>query len=446
LTLKEHYKKNFTLAYPVMLSQMGHILVNLSDSVMVGQLGTIPLASVSLAISVFSIVLLFGIGVSYGMTPLVAQADGEDDKQRAVSILKHGLILNTLFGVILMFATYGGGKLLVFMGQDQEVLDGTIPYLGLMAICMLPLMVFQSFRQFAEGLSFTKQSMIISISANVLNVILNYILIFGKFGMEPMGLMGAGWATLISRIFMTVLMGGYIIFSKRFAPYMVFYKAIKTTKSVYRNILKIGVPSGVQYIFEVGAFSAAAIMIGWLGAMPLAAHQIAMNLSAVTYMMSTGIAAAATIRIGNQLGKKDIKTLRMAGFTCFVMAAIFMAFTGIGFILGKDFLPTFYSDEIDVIKYTSSLLVIAAIFQISDGVQAVGLGVLRGISDVKVPTLITFLAFWAMSIPIGYVLGIKLEYGAQGVWVGLLVGLTVAGLLHFLRFKALTKRLLIESK
>lgn len=429
-----------------MLSQMGHILVNLSDSVMVGQLGTIPLASVSLAISVFSIVLLFGIGVSYGMTPLVAQADGEDDKQRAVSILKHGLILNTLFGVILMFATYGGGKLLVFMGQDQEVLDGTIPYLGLMAICMLPLMVFQSFRQFAEGLSFTKQSMIISISANVLNVILNYILIFGKFGMEPMGLMGAGWATLISRIFMTVLMGGYIIFSKRFAPYMVFYKAIKTTKSVYRNILKIGVPSGVQYIFEVGAFSAAAIMIGWLGAMPLAAHQIAMNLSAVTYMMSTGIAAAATIRIGNQLGKKDIKTLRMAGFTCFVMAAIFMAFTGIGFILGKDFLPTFYSDEIDVIKYTSSLLVIAAIFQISDGVQAVGLGVLRGISDVKVPTLITFLAFWAMSIPIGYVLGIKLEYGAQGVWVGLLVGLTVAGLLHFLRFKALTKRLLIESK
>jgi MATE family multidrug resistance protein len=162
-------------------------------------------------------------------------------------------------------------------------------------------------------------------------------------------------------------------------------------------------------------------------------------------MMSTGIAAAATIRIGNQLGRRDIITLRMAGFTCFVMATVFMAFTGVGFIIGKDFLPTFYIDDIEVIKYTSGLLIIAAIFQISDGVQAVGLGVLRGLSDVKVPTLVTFLAFWALAIPIGYYLGIKLLYGAQGIWIGLLIGLTVAGLFHFLRFKALTKRLLKEN-
>lgn len=429
-----------------MLSQMGHILVNLADSVMVGQLGTVPLASVSLAISVFSVVLLFGIGVSYGMTPLVAQADGEADKHKAASILKHGLFLNTILGVLLMLVTYGGGKLLMFMGQEQDVLEGTIPYLGLMAVCMLPLMIFQSFRQFAEGLSFTKQSMRISISANILNVILNYILIFGKFGFEPMGLMGAGWATLISRVFMTLMMGAYVLYSERFSAYIEFFKAIEYSKKVFRNILKIGIPSGVQYVFEVGAFSAAAIMIGWLGAVPLAAHQIALNLSAITYMMSTGIAAAATIRIGNQLGRKDIKTLRMAGFTCFAMAAIFMAFSGVGFILGKDYLPTFYIDDMEVISYTSSLLIIAAFFQISDGVQAVGLGVLRGLSDVKVPTIITFLAFWAMAIPIGYLLGIKLEYGAQGVWIGLLIGLTVAGFFHFVRFKTLTKKLLLATK
>lgn len=425
-----------------MLSQMGHIMVSLTDSVMVGQLGTVPLASVSLAISVFSIILLFGIGVSYGMTPLVAHADGEDNKYKSTSILKHGLVINILLGIFLTIITYYGGKLLMFMNQKQEVLDGTIPYLNIIAYSMVPLMIFQSFRQFAEGLSFTKQSMLISIFANILNIILNYIFIFGKFGVESMGLLGAGWATLISRIFMAVLMAGYVFFHKHFSEYMNCYNDIRLSKIIYIKILKIGIPSGMQYIFEVGAFSAAAIMIGWLGAVPLAAHQIAINLSAITYMMSTGIAAAATIRIGNQLGRNDIPTLRMAGFTCFLMAACFMAFTGVGFIIGKDILPTIYLDDPKVITYAGSLLIIAAFFQISDGVQAVGLGVLRGLADVKIPTFITFLSFWFIAIPFSYVFGIKLTYGAQGIWVGLLIGLTIAGLLHFFRFKFLTKRLL----
>lgn len=428
-----------------MLSQMAHIMVSLADSIMVGQLGAVPLASVSLAISVFSVILLFGIGVSYGITPLVAHADGEDDKFKSASVLKHGVVLNFFMGIVLMLITLVAGKSLVYLGQDEEVLKGTIPYLNIMAYSMLPLMIFQSFRQFAEGLTFTKQSMRISVSANVLNVILNYIFIFGKLGIEPMGLIGAGWATLISRVFMTLLMSGYVLFDGRFKDYVKYFKEIQLNKVVYQKILRIGIPSGAQYIFEVGAFSAAAIMVGWIGAIPLAAHQIALNLSAITYMMSTGIAAAATIRIGNQLGKKDFITMRMAGFTCFIMAACFMAFSGVGFILGKDFLPTFYIDDPEVISYASSLLIIAAFFQISDGVQAVGLGVLRGIADVKVPTLVTFLAFWVMSIPIGYILGIKLNFGAQGIWIGLLTGLTVAGVLHFVRFKTLTKKFLKEK-
>ncbi len=442
MTYKQHFQKNFALAYPVMLSQMGHILVSVSDSIMVGRLGAIPLASVSLALSIFSVIMLFGIGVSYGMTPLVAQADGAGDKAKSASILKHGILLNTLVGVVLMLLTFVGAESLQYFGQDPKVLVGAVPYLHIMAYTMLPLMFFQSFRQFAEGLSFTREAMYISVSGNVLNVILNYILIFGKLGFEPMGLLGAGYATLISRVVMAIAMWAFVAFYKHFKDYQAHFKYIRFSKEKFRDILRIGLPSGLQYIFEVGAFSAAAIMIGWTGAVPLAAHQIALNLSAITYMMSTGIAAAATIRVGNQLGKNDILTLRKAGFTCFLMAVVFMSGCAVVFILGKSYLPLLYIDDVEVVQYAATLLIIAAFFQVSDGVQAVGLGVLRGLSDVKVPTVVTLFAFWIISIPIGYVIGIKMGYGAIGVWWGLLSGLSAGAILHFLRFKTLTKSLL----
>ncbi|MFY0652186.1 MAG: MATE family efflux transporter [Cyclobacteriaceae bacterium] len=442
MTIKEHYRKNFMLAYPVMFSQMGHIMVSVSDSVMVGRLGAVPLASISLAISVFSVIMLFGIGVSYGMTPLVAQADGEGDTQKSASILKHGGILNAMLGIFLMLLTFVGAESLQYFGQDPEVLAGAVPYLYILAYTMFPLMIFQAFRQFTEGLSFTKQAMYISVSGNILNILLNYVLIYGKLGMPEMGLLGAGYATLISRIVMMMAIGTYVAIHKRFSDYQKHFIYIKMSKDRFRDILHIGIPSGLQYIFEVGAFSAAAIMIGWMGAIALAAHQIALNLAAITYMMSTGIAAAATIRVGNQLGRKDIKTLRTAGFTCFIMAAVFMGVCAVVFIVAKDFLPSLYINDTVVIEYASSLLIIAAIFQVSDGVQAVGLGALRGLSDVKIPTYITLIAFWVFAIPIGYFLGISMDMGAKGVWVGLLLGLSVGAVFDFFRFKTLTAQLL----
>lgn len=427
-----------------MLSQMGHILVSLADSLMVGRLGAVPLASVSLAISIISVILLFGIGVSYGLTPLVAAADGEGDTRKSASVLKHGILLNLVVGVILLALTLGAAEVLPYFGQEEAVLNGALPYLRILAYGMFPLMIFQTFRQFAEGLSYTKQSMFISISANVLNVCLNYVFIFGKLGFPAMGLFGAGLATLISRIVMAISMAGFILLSRRFISYRIHMSSITLTKKSFRQILRIGIPSGLQYIFEVGAFSAAAIMVGWTGAVALAAHQIALNLSAITYMTATGIAAAATIRVGNQLGRKDIFTLRRAGMTCFMMAGIFMGVCAIIFTFGNKILPTFYINDIEVIQYASTLLIIAAFFQISDGIQAVGLGVLRGLADVKVPTYVTMVAFWFMSIPIGYVLGIVFDYGARGIWIGLLTGLSVAAVLHVYRFRNLTSRLLVE--
>lgn len=444
MTYKEHFKKNYSLAYPVMLSQTGHILVSVSDSVMVGQLGTIPLASVSLAMSIFSMVLLFGIGVSYGMTPLVAQADGEEDKAKSASVLKHGGIINAVMSIILMLITFVGAESLQYFGQEKAVLEGAVPYLYILAFTMIPLMIFQTLRQFTEGLSFTKQAMYISVSGNILNVVFNYILIYGKLGFEPMGLMGAGYATLISRILMALAMGFYVIFNARFVDYQKHFDYIKLNRERFKQILRIGLPSGLQYIFEVGAFSAAAIMVGWIGAVALAAHQIALNLAAISYMMSTGIAAAATIRVGNQFGRKDIITLRQAGYTCFIMVAVFMSITAIGFVLSNNYLPTLYIKDNEVVMYAASLLIIAAIFQVSDGVMAVGLGILRGLADVKYPTFVTLFAFWVTAIPMGYVLGIQMEMGARGIWFGLLTGLSIGAVLLFFRFRNITKELLIS--
>ncbi|RJE74804.1 MATE family efflux transporter [Reichenbachiella sp. MSK19-1] len=446
MTLKEHYQKNFSLAYPVVLSQLGHIMVSVADSVMVGQLGAVPLASVSLAISVFTLFMLFGIGASYGMTPLVATADGANDKRAASGYLKNGLVVSVFIGVVLVLLCLGAVIIFPYLGQEEGVLEGAIPFFKVLALGLLPLMLFQAFRQFAEGLSMTKQAMYISVASNVLNVLLNWVLIFGHWGFEPMGMLGAAVSTLISRVIMVFAMGGFVLLYPKFVRYRAVYGQVTIAWGTIKKILKIGVPTGLQFVFEIGAFSASAIMIGWLGAIPLAAHQIAMNLSAITYMTATGIAAAASIRVGNQLGRKDYLNLRTAGVTCFVMTIVLMAVYSFTFVVGRFALPELYVDNEEVIALASGLLVVVAFYQISDGIQTVGLGVLRGLGDVKIPTIVTLIAYWGIAIPFGYVCAFVLGMKSTGVWVGLSVGLTLAAVAHVMRFRKLTKRLTDQTQ
>ena len=441
----DHYKRNISLAYPVMLSQLGHVSVGIADSVMVGQIGVEPLAAASFANAIFFLLLTFGLGVSFAMTPLVASADGEKDTSKISIFLKHGFLVNMALGILLLAILLILSGTLSYFNQPSEVVELASPYFTIISFSILPFMFFQTFRQFLEGLSNTKQAMYITVGSNLLNITLNYILIFGKLGFEPMGLNGAGVATLISRIAMALLLGGYVFGRKRFSEYLVGFNFKNYSTYIISRLLKIGVPAGLQFIFEVGAFAIAAIMIGWLGAVPLAAHQIAINLASISYMMATGIAAAATIRIGNQLGKKDIKNLRTVGFTSFIMVIVFMSSCGLLFIAGKDFLPTLYVESNQVIQIAATLIIIAAFFQISDGVQVVGLGALRGMADVKLPTLYSFIAYWLLGLPIGYFLGIQLNFGAEGIWYGLLIGLTVSAILVSSRFQIITKKLLLSS-
>ncbi|MEP5612632.1 MAG: MATE family efflux transporter [Cyclobacteriaceae bacterium] len=433
MTLREHLRKNILLATPVMVGQLGHIMVSVADSVMVGRVGVIPLAASTFAGTFFYVLMLFGIGVSYAITPVVAATD-RSDKPRLLSFLQSGLMMNVVLGIILLLLGLLASNFLEYFGQQEQVVQAGRPYLVIVSLSLFPIMIFQTFRQFSEGQSDTLSPMIVSIVANLLNVGLNYLLIYGKFGFEPMGLNGAGIATLISRIAMALLIVWLIRkkcqgFKWKFDPIII------------KRLLKIGVPSGMQYIFEVGAFATAAIMVGWISAEALAAHNIALNLSAITYMAATGLAAAATIRVGNQVGLKDKRNLRVAGFSIMALVTVFMAICGILLIIFRGFLPALYIEDLEVKSIASALIIIAAAYQIPDGLQAVGLGVLRGLTDVKIPTIVTFVSFWIIAIPLGYFLAFPLGMGVNGVWYGLCVGLTLASIFHIWRFNRLTNQL-----
>ncbi|MDH5609034.1 MAG: MATE family efflux transporter [Cyclobacteriaceae bacterium] len=433
MTIKQHLKKNITLAFPVMVGQLGHIMVVVADTAMVGRVGVIPLAGATYAGTFYHLLMLFGIGVSYAITPLVA-ATNPTDRNRLIGFLENAFVLNLMLGILLFLLGLAIWPFLGYFGQEADVVAAAKPYLLIVSASLVPLMVFQTFRQYTEGLSDTFNPMVISIVTNLLNVGLNYLLIFGHFGFPALGLNGAGYATLIARVVMAVLMMAVIY--PKWKGMVLRFDTGQLTK-----MLRLGLPSGLQYIFEVGAFAMAAIMVGWIGAEALAAHQIALNLAAISYMAATGIAAASTIRIGNQIGLKDLVNLKMAGYSCMGLVTVFMGFCGLVFIVFRHALVALYIDDPGVQALAASLLIIAAGFQVSDGLQTVGLGVLRGLTDVKVPTIVTFVSFWLIAIPGSYLLGFVFDLGIKGVWYALSAGLSIAAVMHILRFRAKTKDL-----
>lgn len=437
----DHFKKTFLVAYPVVVSQLGHVMVGVFDNLFIGQIGKVPLAAASLASSIFFVFFMFGLGVSMGLTPLIAAADGENNPEKAGNTLKHGLLVNTILGLALVGMVFLGAPILRYLDQPEDVVTLAIPFLWIIGASIFPVMIFQTFRQFSEGLSFTKQAMYITIIANITNIIGNYILIYGKWGFPEMGLNGSAWATLFSRVLMALLMGFFVLNYSGFKKYLAKVKFDNWEMATVKKILGIGVPAGFQFIFEVGAFGAAAIMMGWFGTDALASHQIALNLATISYMLATGIAAAGTIRVGNQYGRKDIPSLREAGFTAFGMAGIFMCICATIFIIGRNFLPSLYIDDASVVQLSASLLIVGALFQLSDGIQVVGAGVLRGISDSKVPTLICFISYWILGLPMSYILAYYFNLGPVGVWYGLWIGLSVAAVLLLYRFHKQTNRL-----
>ncbi|MGE5399584.1 MAG: MATE family efflux transporter [Ignavibacteriales bacterium] len=433
-TYKHHIKSTITLAYPVAVGQLGHVMMGVVDSLFVGRLGAVQLAAASIANSIFFLIFVIGLGITFAISPLVAIAVGSKKTNECSIILRHGLIINLISAFILIAIIFTCSYFISYLNQPPDVAVLAAVYLRIVGISILPLMIFQTFRQFIEGLSIMRPAMVITIVANIVNALGNWLLVFGKAGFPELGFEGSALATLITRFFMAFVIIFYILNSRRYKQYHIEFSIRKMEFPIVKKILTIGLSSGFQYFFEVGAFSSAAIIIGWIGTKELAAHQIALNLASISYMAITGISAAAAIRVGNAIGRGISSEVRRAGFSAIILAAILEFISGILFIIFRGFFPTLYINDHQVIQVASMLLIIAALFQISDGVQAVAIGALRGITDVKMPTFITFISYWVLGLPVGYLLAFNLNYGVRGVWIGFIVGLTASALLLTSRF------------
>ena len=449
------FKYNWKLAAPVMLGMLGHTFVTFIDNIMVGQLGTAELAAVSLGNSFMFIAMSIGIGFSTAITPLIAEADSSNNLEQARDTYKNGLFLCTTLGVLLFLGVFFAKPLMYLMKQPKEVVELAIPYLDLVAFSLIPLVIFQAIKQFSDGMSMTKYPMYATLIANIANVALNYVLIFGKFGFPEMGIVGAAYGTLASRIIMVIYLWLLLKSKQRSKRIISNLKFFVFDVLMIKKIINLGSLSAMQMFFEVAIFTAAIWLSGLLGKNPQAANQIALNLSSMTFMVAMGLSVASMIRVGNQKGLQNFKELRRIAFSIFFLGMILATVFAILFFVFHKIMPTIYvdlddklnyTDNMEVISIASKLLIAAAFFQISDSIQVVVLGALRGLQDVKVPTILTFISYWCVGFPVSYFLGKENMYGSFGIWLGLLAGLTTASVLLFIRFNNLTLKLIKEKE
>lgn len=443
-------KQTLRLALPVMLTQLGQVSVNLFDSIIVGNLlGSDALASVSLGNAIFFSVFVFALGMSFAIPPLVSEAHAQNNHEEINTIFRHGFVINLSIGILLMLLIFVANPLLYHLDQPEKIIPDTVSFLKIMGISIIPFMLFQTLRETSEGLSYTIGVTKATLFANIVNILLNYVFIKGMFGIPPMGVDGSALASLISRIFMFVFLYFILRNEQRTRRYIIdFSLDIQLfSKRLFRKMLKLGFPTSMQMFFEVTAFAAAAFICGLISAKDIASHQIALSMASFTFNLCIGFSVASTVMIGNKLGEKNFVELRKLGINNLKIVFLFMFCCGLIFVMGRSYFPIFFThkEDVDVITLASKLLIIAALFQLSDGIQVVALGCLRGIQDVKVPSYITFVAYWIITIPLGYFLCYELEMGAFGMWIALGLGLSISAIFLVIRFLKLSGKMITST-
>tara|TARA_B100001063_G_scaffold152299_1_gene142100 strand:- start:257 stop:1573 length:1317 start_codon:yes stop_codon:yes gene_type:complete len=435
-----------------MIGMLGHTFVQFVDNVMVGQLGTAELAAISLGNSFVFIGMSIGIGFSQAITPLIAEADGAKKDKDISGIFQHSFLICIILGLVLFLLVFLNRNLLYSMNQPVEVVELASPYLFWVSFSLISIVTFQSFRQFADGLSFTRAAMYSTLVGNVINVILNFVLIFGFWIFPKLGVEGAAIGTLISRICMLTFIIFYLKLHKKLSNYIKRFFPTKVEIHRVKKILYLGLPSALHSFFEVAFFISAVWMSGFIGKNSQAANQIALNLSSMTYMVAIGVGIAAMIRVGNQRGMMNYRKLREVAISTILLIIIIDIFFCLIFLIFNDLLPLLYLDPTDpsnlndvneVLNIASKLLIVAGIFQLFDGIQAVVLGALRGMQDVNKPAIIIFFSYGILGFPISYYLGFYSSLAIVGIWIGLLSGLFFSSLFLFLRFNYLSKKIII---
>jgi len=435
------YRKNLTLAVPVIFSQIGQVTVNLVDNIMVGHLGTTELAAASFAITIFHVGMLFGLGITLGITPLVGQSLNSQNPNNTGSWFRNGVLVNFAASLLLCAAMSSVVLFMNRMGQSDEVVQKAIPFYLLHVASLIPLMLFFSFKQFFEGIGNTRIAMIITIIINLVNIALNYVLIYGKFGFPALGLNGSGYASLVSRLIMPVIFIAVMLKRPKFRVYLTEAIHSRFEKLKIKRIFSIGMSIGMQMVIEILAFSIGAIMLGWISKEALAGHQVAISMAGMTYMISFGLASGTTIRVSHAFGERDLKEVKQAVYASLHMVIAFMSLMGILFVLFRNHLPLLFTSDPAVIKVAAGLLVVGAFFQVFDGIQVVLLGALRGIADVRIPMFIAFFSYIVVSLPISYLLAFTFNFGYSGVWIGFVFGLSTAAVLFGLRLRKQLKEI-----
>ena len=442
---KKYYAKILSLAFPVILSQAGQILVQLADNIMVGRLGATPLAGVSFANSVFFMVFVLGMGLSFGQTPLVGEVFAVGKFRKSAEFLQNSILFYSLVGMLIFAIAILLIPFMDRMGQPAEVVAVARPYYFYIALSVIPFMIFAAFKQFLEGIGNTRVAMAIIIISNAVNILFNWLLIYGHWGFPAMGASGAGLATLISRIITPFMIVGYFLHRDSFKRYFMLCDMRTFSRRTIGSLLKVGSPIAVQMFMEGSAFALTSIMMGWISTADLAGNQIATVISNVAFMILVGIGSSVTICVSHAYGLRNWTEIRRYAGSAYRLGLIWNAITATMFIAFRRLIPTLFTSDPAVIDSASLLIVFAAIFQISDGLQANSVAILRGIQDVTSIMWISFVCYIIICLPLGYWLAFGTGAGAAGLWIALIVGLAAAAIFYILRYRYQIKRLSINN-
>jgi multidrug resistance protein, MATE family len=440
-----HYLELWKLGMPLILTQAGQMTVQLIDNAMIGRFGTAALAASSFANNIYIVLMLLGLGIFLGVTPLVGHARGSGDNRQVAATMKSGFALAVWLIPCLALVSWSIGWAIPYMGQTDEVVRLAVPYYHTLVLAIIPFLLFTLLKQIGEGLGNTVIAMGATLIANLLKVALNYVLVYGRMGFPELGLVGAGYATIISRTVMLLLLYVGFMHCDPIKSYFVRMHATQAAANEVLKILKIGLPIAVQLSLEVFSFALSAVMMGWLGNVGLASHEIAIGLAGFTFMMANGVAMATTIRVSYQLGTRNYESIERISYSAVHLVLSYMGLCGLGFFLLRHHLPLLFSTDMRVIEQAEPLLAIAALFQLFDGLQIVSLGILRGFADVKAPMLISVLSYIVVGLSVSYLCAFSFRMGPAGIWYGFLAGLSLAGGLLVFRIRNKIQGTLLRS-
>lgn len=427
-------RPTLVLALPIMSGMLSHTLIGLVDTMMVGWLGVVPLAAASLVNVLIHPGLIFSIGLLSAVAVLSSQAFGARRPAGSAEALRNGLIAAAALGLANALGWHALAPFLHLFGQDHSVVAASGEYLLIYGWSIIPALLTHACKQFAESLRKAWIPNAILLGSVAVNALFNWVLIFGHWGAPPLGLEGAGWATLFARIIGFLVLIAYLLTRKEMQAYLPARWFAPLHWHELRALIRVGGPVGLQHLLEVGAFAFAAIMMGWISKEALAAHQIAVTCAATTFMLALGIGMSACIRVGHAWGAAKYQDVRRIGFVGLFLGASVMGACGIVLMLGRYPIVGLFTQAPEVLALTVQLFIVAALFQLVDGTQVTAISALRGISDVRIPAVIAVLAYWVVAIPAAYVLGFYTRLGPTGIWVGLAFGLGVAAVLFTWRF------------